>query len=258
MEEQFNVSPEVVEPEIVTEEVVTPQETEAVETEQEAGTPDKIEQTPEENSKFKELRLKHEKELSDAQARFYAQQAELQKKLDALNPIKEKYEQDQYEQRLESIATQFGISKEEAREAIEEEQEKESLRQQLAEEKEQREKERMEKEEIKKELDFQKMFSSDKEVLRSIDPTIDINNLGESFFKFRLNGMTVEESLSALRAKESLIEKAPVIGKLGDEAPTSDFISLAEWDAMSDEQQQHLIKTDFPRVDKSQKRWLDS
>lgn len=255
MEDQINVSQEVVEPELVTPEVVTP-ETDGVTPE--ITTPEKIEQTPEENAKFKELRLKHEKELADRNAEFEKRLADIQREKDELLPIKQKYDEEQKANALKQFAEANGLTYEEALAIAEDEEEKETLKTQLT-AKEQREQELSEKlKALESDLAFEKMYRSDKDSLRSIDPTVDIDNLGESYWKFRVTGLTAEEALSAVRAKEGLIEKAPVIGKVGDTKADSDFMSEGDWEALTPSQKKELLRTKPSKVFEWQAKWLDS
>ena len=254
MEDQFDVTPEVVVPEIVTEEAVIPQTDGEVTPE--ITTPEKIEQTPEENAKFKELRLKHEKELSDKQAEWEQQLADIKKQNEELLPLKQKAEEETKANALRQFAEANGLTYEEAVEIAADEEEKETLKSQLT-AKETREQELSEQlKQLENDLAFEKMYRSDKDSLRAIDPTVDIDNLSESYWKFRVTGLTAEEALSAVRTKEGLIEKAPVIGKIGKENPTSD-ITEDEYDNMSDAQQKAWFKKDPKKAWELQKGWLN-
>ena len=253
---EFDATPEVVELETATPEVVTP-EAEA-QAEQESQ-PEKIEQTPEENAKFAEQRRKHEAEVSDYKAqqeKLQAELEELRKQNEDLIPIKQKYDEEQRENALKQFAEANGLSYEEAVAIAQDEEEKETLKLENEALKKQLAEKDSKTTELESDLQFEKLYRADKESLRSIDPTIDIDSLGESYWKFRITGLTAPEALSALRAKDLLIEKAPIPGKIGKETPTSEMTE-EEFDNMTDAQQKAWIKKDPAKAWEIQKGWFN-
>ena len=258
MTEQFDVTPEVVELDNVTEEVVTPQETGEVE-ETETVATEEVEPTPttaelelkERNAWFAERR----RELEAKEKSWQEQLENFKKQNEELMTFKQQQEAQAKDVELRKLAEDNGWDYDDLKKQVEKEERYEQLEKKLA-EKEAREKELEEKlAKTSADRELEKMYLSDKEALRSLDPTLDIDKLPEQFFQLRVAGVDVETALLAAKAKMNSTESAPKIGKVNGEKPDTYLLSEADWDNLSPAQKQKLLDTDFERVEKSQATW---
>ena len=254
--------------EIVTQDVVTLEQTDVTPevVELEEGVSDNTEPAPAEqdleerkkrNDEFKERRIKAERELEERERAFKEQMDAMQRQNEELLAFKHKFDEEARERNLRAAAEQLGLTYEEVKAQVEKEEE---IERKLAEKdelatkltaKEQRELE------LSNELEGMKLYYSDKDALRSIDPEINIDELPDTFFQLRVNGIDIETALLAVKAKMAKTEPAPKIGKInGSEKTPTEYISEAEWDSMSKKEQDKLMSTDFEKVWRSQQTWL--
>lgn len=103
-------------------------------------------------------------------------------------------------------------------------------------------------------LSAEKKVSESIEELKKLDPNItDINDLGADFVDYVGKGLSVEQAYYAVKGKElstrSTPAKAP--GKVKNEPAEKDFITEAEWDAMTPAQQ----KANWKLGKKSMAKW---
>ena len=123
MEQFIDESPEVVTPETETPEVVTPE----VSVEQEVAEPDKVGQSHEDNAKFKEQRLKYEKQMEDLKKsisddftkQIEAIKAEYSKTNEELMSYRQERERADKETKLRAYAEENGYDFDELKKQVE-------------------------------------------------------------------------------------------------------------------------------------------
>lgn len=103
-------------------------------------------------------------------------------------------------------------------------------------------------------LSAEKMVKENIEELRKLDPNItDINDLGADFVEYIKAGLSVKQAYYAIKGEElstrAIPPKAP--GKVKNEPEEKDFITEAEWDNMTPEQQ----KKNWKLGKKSMAKW---
>jgi hypothetical protein len=194
-----------------------------------------------------------EKALNERTAEIEA----IRKQNEELMTFKAEMEAKQKDNELRKLAEEYGVPYEELLAETQKEEEKEQLTEKLT-AKEQREAELVaELEELKREKVLDAMYQTDREILRSIDPEIKLEELGEDFYSLRFAGIDTETAYHAIMAKKAKTEVAPKVGKVDTTpAESTGIISEAEWDSMSDSEKSRLIAKDYQRVYDSQKTWL--
>lgn len=127
------------------------------------------------------------------------------------------------------IADSLGVSTEDLLATIEAEQETERMK--------------LENERLQNELNSvkaEKEMASDLQTIQKLDPNIkDLSDLGEQYMNYIKAGLSAEDAYYAVKAKEINTRSTPATppGKVNNEPPTKDFITEAEWDAMTPEEQ---------------------
>ena len=178
-----------------------------------------------------------------------------------LSKFKSSYEEDKEHARLREISEQTGMPFEDLLKGYEEskkaEEEKTSLTSKLSTLESENEQLKKELESLKGNAELDRMYSEDKEVLRAIDPTIDIEKLDPSFFDFRLKmGYDAKKAYYAMLGLTQAETPAPVIGKVKPEAGESDFISEEDWDLMSDSDKKRILKDKPSLAWSSMQKWM--
>ena len=103
-------------------------------------------------------------------------------------------------------------------------------------------------------LSAEKLVKENIEELKKLDPSItDINDLGDEFVDYVKKGLSVKQAYYAIKGEEISTRATPpkAPGKVKNEPEEKDFITEAEWDAMTPEQQ----KKNWRLGKKSMAKW---
>ena len=103
-------------------------------------------------------------------------------------------------------------------------------------------------------LSAEKMVKENIEELKKLDSSItDINDLGDEFVDYVKKGLSVKQAYYAIKGEEISTRATPpkAPGKVKNEPEEKDFITEAEWDAMTPEQQ----KKNWRLGKKSMAKW---
>lgn len=262
MDTFIDASPEVVTPETETLDVVTQEEG----VEQEVAEPEKIEQSHEDNAKFKEQRLKYEKQIEDMKKSlsddFTKQIEAIKSQYEQTNSELMEYrrgqEQREKEAKLKAYAEENGYDYDELKKQVELEEAREAELTSKATKLTEYEAVLQEKDttinDLKIELEGLKMYHGDKEQLRSIDPSINIDELPDEYFRLRFNGIPIEKAILATKGETTT--PAPVLGKVSNAKPESDYMSEEEWDSLPESTKKDLLKNKSEKVWEWQKKWF--
>lgn len=260
------VSTEPTELSVEAQEVAEPVEGEAVvETEQEAAPPAR---DKERDSWFAEKRRELEAREKEIESKFQSQLEAERNRIAELESKTKVYEVNDRNERLRAFAEQNNLDPDVLIARAEEEEKAEAERSKTIEElqREKTEKEQLAEKFAKREKELQdelytlKMTMEDREELLKFDPTINLNELGEDFYQFRaLNGRTPVEAYKLAQAlkPETVVAESP--GKLNSTQTENEFYTEAEWDSMSDEQQDKLINNPatWEKVKRSHEKWIN-
>lgn len=103
-------------------------------------------------------------------------------------------------------------------------------------------------------LAAEKMVKENIEELKKLDSSItDINDLGDEFVDYVKKGLSVKQAYYAIKGEEISTRATPpkAPGKVKNEPEEKDFITEAEWDTMTPEQQ----KKNWKLGKKSMSKW---
>lgn len=241
-------------------EPVTEGET-VVEAEQEAAPPAR---DKERDSWFAEQRRKLDAERKEIETKFQSQIEAERNRIAELETKTKTYEVNDRNVKLRALAEQNGWDAEvliaqadeeakieaEKAEIITKLQTKETEAEQLA----------KEKQDLLDEIYSLKMTMEDKDELLKFDPNINLTELGKDFYQLRsVLGKTPLEAYKMVQANkpETVIAESP--GKLNSTQTESEFYTEAEWDSMSDEQQNKLLENPATqqKVFRSHAKWIN-
>lgn len=206
--------------------------------------------------KRRELEAKEKEMAKDYEAKLEAERqriAELESKTKTYEQ-KEKYEG------LRKQAEEYGLDYDELVAEVERQEaleaEKAKTTEELQREKEERERLAEEKAKLEYDLKTLKMSMEDRDELLALDPTINLNELSEDFYKFRLNGYSPTKAYKLAQSLQDEVVLADAPGKVNSAKAESDTFSHEEWDSFSPQERERLMSTNFDKVYKSQMEWL--
>ena len=212
------------------------------------------------DSWFAEKRRELEAEKKANEERFQSQLEAERKRIAELEAKTKQYEKKEKYDGLRQQAEQYGldydelvaeVEKQEALEAekaktIEELQAEKTEKQRLAEE----------KQKLENDLLMLKMSMEDREELLALDPTINLKELTDDFYKLRVNGYSPTKAYKLAQSLKDEVVVAETPGKVNAVQTDPDFISQESWDSMSEKEQKALMSSNFDKVYKSQMKWL--
>lgn len=238
-------------------EPVTEGET-VVETEQEVALPAR---DKERDSWFAEQRRKLDSERKELESKFQSQIEAERQRIAELETKTKTYEVNDRNARLRELAEQKGWDAEALIAQADEEERLEAERNKTIEElqREKTDKQKLadEKKQLEDELYGLKMSMEDREELLKFDPTINLNELSKDFYQLRsVMGKTPIEAykMSQAAIPQTVVAESP--GKINSTPVDNEYLTEAEWDSMSSEQQDSMIANDWEKVKRSHNKWL--
>lgn len=202
---------------------------------------------------FAEQRRKLEAEKKESESRFNAQLEAERAKIAELESFRKQFEEQQREAKLRQMAEETGVPYDELVEEVKRQEAAEELAKTLETERQSKTELEQKIQQLQADMRIRELEQEDKEYFRSLNikPELD-----ETFYKLRANGFTSEEAYLAIQAKRKTVEVAPAPGKVNTTQVDPEFISEAEYNAMSQDQRDRLLKTDLDKLWRSQQKWL--
>ena len=169
---------------------------------------------------------------------------EKKEKYEGLRKQAEEYGLD-YDELVAEVERQEALEAEKAK-TVEELQREKTEKEQLAEK----------NKELERDLLIAKMSMEDRDELLSFDPTINLKELTEDFYKLRANGYSPLKAYKLSQALKDEVVVAETPGKVNSVPVDAETISEDSWNSMTKAEQEKLMSTNFEKVYKSQMTWL--
>lgn len=203
-------------------------------------------------AKEKEMETKFQSQLEAERNRIAeletkTQTYEKKEKYDALRTQAEQYGLD-YDELVAEVEKQEALETEKAK-TLEELQLEKTEKQQLADD----------KKKLESDLQMLKMSMEDRDELLAYDPTINLNELTEDFYKFRVvNGFSPTKAYKLAQSLKEEVVVAETVGKVNSAQADPEYYSAEEYESWSDEQRKSIMKNPatYEKLYKSQMKWL--
>lgn len=212
------------------------------------------------DSWFAEKRRELEAKEKEMEAKYTAQLEAERKRIAELETKTQQFEKKEKYEGLRKHAEEYGLDYDELVAEVEkqeaEELEKAKTIEELQREKTEKQTYAEKLAEKENELLMMKMSMEDREELMALDPTINLKELSEDFYKLRVNGYSPTKAYKLAQSLKDEVVTAEPLGKVNSVQPEPDTFSPEEWDSMSKTEQEKLLSTNFEKVYKSQMNWL--